>query len=282
MEGWISVQRKIRDHWIWKDSEKLKWWLDILLEANHTGKKVVIGYNILECKRGECLVSLQEWGKRWNVSKSVVNNFFALLKKDEMITLKNETITTRLIVCNYGKYQDSQNASETQRYRNSTATVPQQSTTNKANNANNENNDNNNPLNPPKGKDGFEKYLKLIPEIWSPILEDWLEYKKSRRESYKSDKSFLALFDKIKKLSNENTGLANEIVKQSMANNWAGLFELKNNGKSTSNNTTNQRGNNTNGQNTFKSDAEKRRDERKALTELSIAILQQPTPDVDK
>ena len=82
----------------------------------------------------------------------------------------------------------------------------------------------------------FSSYLKLIPEIWKPVLGEWLDYKKSRRESYKSDKSFLELFNKIRKLSNENIEIATEIVKQSMANNWAGLFELKNNGKNQSSN----------------------------------------------
>ena len=29
MDGWIKLHRKIIEHWIWKDPEKLKWWLDM-------------------------------------------------------------------------------------------------------------------------------------------------------------------------------------------------------------------------------------------------------------
>ena len=57
----------------------------------------------------------------------------------------------------------------------------------------------------------------------------WLEYKKERREKYKSDRSVKACYDKLVRLSGNDANVANEIVNQSIANNWAGLFELKNN-----------------------------------------------------
>lgn len=127
--GWIKIFRSIRNHWIWDDPVKFQRWVDILLEVNHSGKTVNIGYKKFECNKGECLVSLESWGKRWNVSKTVVNNFFRLLQSDGMIEVKNETVTTRLIVCNYDTYQQNQNAIKTQQSSNSTATVPRQSTT---------------------------------------------------------------------------------------------------------------------------------------------------------
>ena len=39
MTGWIKIHRKIIDHWIWADSKRFKWWLDILLLTNHSDKK---------------------------------------------------------------------------------------------------------------------------------------------------------------------------------------------------------------------------------------------------
>ena len=38
MTGWIKIHRKIIDHWIWADSKRFKWWLDILLLTNHSDK----------------------------------------------------------------------------------------------------------------------------------------------------------------------------------------------------------------------------------------------------
>ena len=70
-----------------------------------------------------------------------------------------------------------------------------------------------------------------------PIMEEWLEYKKKRKESYKTEASIRKCYQNLVKLSDNNSAVAQLIVDQSIANNWAGLFELKNNGAS--NNQTN-------------------------------------------
>ena len=57
----------------------------------------------------------------------------------------------------------------------------------------------------------------------------WLEYKKDRRENYKSEKSLKACYNKLVKLSKGNPAVASQIVDESIANNGAGFFELKNN-----------------------------------------------------
>ena len=128
MAGWIKISRDIRSHWIWKDSDKLKWWLDILIEVNYQDAKVNIGYTLFECKRGQSLMSLQNWAKRWGVSKSVVNRFFKMLEDDKIIVTENETVTTRLTVLKYDTYQQEENASETQAKRKRNASETQRST----------------------------------------------------------------------------------------------------------------------------------------------------------
>ena len=57
----------------------------------------------------------------------------------------------------------------------------------------------------------------------------WLEYKKDRRENYKSEKSLKACYNKLVKLSKDNPAIASQIINEAIANNWAGFFELKNN-----------------------------------------------------
>jgi len=104
-QGWIKIHRGIKDHWIWR-SNKLRWWLDILLSVNHTDQKVLIRGELLECKRGQSVRSLETWAREWGVSKQTVKEFLALLQKDRMITRENLKITTRITVCNYDMYQD--------------------------------------------------------------------------------------------------------------------------------------------------------------------------------
>ena len=120
MQGWIRIHRKIVNNWIFKDADKFRSWIIILLTVNHDQKKVLIGEKLFVCNRGESLNSLDTWsklfGKNWNKSK--VRRFFELLKKDSMIVLTNEQKTTRLTVCNYDSYQDTRNDSETEVNRN--------------------------------------------------------------------------------------------------------------------------------------------------------------------
>ena len=66
-----------------------------------------------------------------------------------------------------------------------------------------------------------------ISEDLKPILIEWLEYKKSRKESYKSEKSLQALANELTRLSNNDQATAKAIIQKSMANNWAGIFALK-------------------------------------------------------
>ena len=113
MSSWIKLFRDINKHWIWQNSDYLKWWLDILLEVNHAPAKVVINNKIYDCNRGEKLYSLDTWAVRWGTNKSKVRRFLQLLQNDNMIVLKSETQTTRLKVCKYDTYQDMRNGNET-------------------------------------------------------------------------------------------------------------------------------------------------------------------------
>lgn len=91
---------------------------------------------------------------------------------------------------------------------------------------------NNNPL-PPKGKRERKKEIDIesfVSPEYKEIFADWLEYKKQRKEAYKTEKSIQLCYNKMVKLSGNDPYTARQIVYQSMANNWAGLFELKNEG----------------------------------------------------
>jgi len=180
MAGWIKISREISSHWIWEDPVKLKWWLDILMTVNFEDKKTAIGFKLLQCKRGESLMSLQSWAKRWGVSKTVVNSFFKLLENDNMIETVNETITTRLIVCNYDSYQQLENANETQQKRNENATKTQQSTTKEGK----EGKERKEVLLVKSQNDFYQSLTKYIddysPETLREFYEYWSEPNKSR------------------------------------------------------------------------------------------------------
>jgi hypothetical protein len=129
MLGWIKIHRQINNHWTWEKPEYLKWWIDILIEANFTHKKVLIKGQLIEVNRGDVIYSYETWAKRWKTNKSKVMRFLKLLEKDSMILLKNETVTTRITICNYDTYQSIEVEDETQVLRKRKASVTQVNST---------------------------------------------------------------------------------------------------------------------------------------------------------
>jgi hypothetical protein len=74
--------------------------------------------------------------------------------------------------------------------------------------------------------------LDFVEKDFEKVFFDWLEYKEKRRESYKTQKSLEACYKKLKKLSGGNIEIAEKIIEESFASNWAGFFELKQSTKS--------------------------------------------------
>lgn len=70
--------------------------------------------------------------------------------------------------------------------------------------------------------------ISFVNDDFKAVFSSWLEYKRERKESYRSKKSLEACYKKLLELSNNNPDTARLIIEQSMASNWAGIFELKN------------------------------------------------------
>ena len=78
-----------------------------------------------------------------------------------------------------------------------------------------------------KPKDVVEDFIETsVEESLKPIMRDWCAYKREKGQSYKPT-GLKACYAKLLKLSNSNSDTARQIIEQSMASNWAGLFALK-------------------------------------------------------
>ena len=107
MAGWIKLHRDIRNHWIWDDPLRLKWWLDLLMLANHKEGKTLINGVLTVVEVGEHHTSELKLSSRWNANRKTVHNFLQLLEKDGMITVERcRHNGTTIKVSNYGFYQD--------------------------------------------------------------------------------------------------------------------------------------------------------------------------------
>ena len=129
--GYLALYRKIQDHPFYKERRqfsKLEAWIDMLMETQHRKEpeEVSIGMDILICYYGQSLKSLRTWAARWRWSPTKVKRFFSLLEKLNQISVKNETVTTRVTILNYSKYDPKCNTSGTRpkHDRNSSETQP--------------------------------------------------------------------------------------------------------------------------------------------------------------
>ena len=75
--------------------------------------------------------------------------------------------------------------------------------------------------------------LSFVDEDFKDLFMEWLEYKRDRKENYKSEKSLKMCYNRLLKLSGNDCNQARLVVEQSIASNYAGLFELKNYGTKT-------------------------------------------------
>ena len=78
-----------------------------------------------------------------------------------------------------------------------------------------------------KEKTGLDLWVSGLDSPWQELMRIWLEYKKSRGQTYKSEASAKACLSKLQNLSGNRADNAQAIIEQSMANNWAGLFPLR-------------------------------------------------------
>jgi hypothetical protein len=222
MDGYIKLFRKFTE-WEWfKISEAVHLFIFLLLNANHKDNK----WQGIEIKRGQILTGLQSLNKHTGISIMTLRTCINRLKSTGEITIKSTNKYSVITICKYDDYQnicDDTNR-QTNRQTNKQLTSNQQTTNKQLTTNNNDKNDNN--VNNDKKINGFD--FKFLEPEYKEIFINWIEYKKARKESYKTQASLELCYAKMKKLAANNSETAKLIVNNSMANNWAGLFEITN------------------------------------------------------
>jgi hypothetical protein len=91
-----------------------------------------------------------------------------------------------------------------------------------------------------KGKDANTKFeipsdhLLITSDEWKELWASWLSYKREEfKDVYKTSRSAIIAFDNLHEMSGGDLKMATEIVKQSVINHWKGLFHIKTNGSTT-------------------------------------------------
>lgn len=117
--GWIKLHRRLQDSKMWTERRtfsKAEAWIDLLFSARwqKAPQDILIGMHTVTVRRGECLKTTREWGKRWEWSAAKVHRFFKLLQKRNSIRYDNETAIGRVTIVNYESYQGDVTTDETE------------------------------------------------------------------------------------------------------------------------------------------------------------------------
>lgn len=76
-------------------------------------------------------------------------------------------------------------------------------------------------------KFSIDSWTLQLESPWRELMLIWLDYKRTRKESYRSEVGAKKCLTMLRNLSGGNAEIAQRIIDQSMANNWAGLFALR-------------------------------------------------------
>lgn len=106
-KGFIIINRRIEDHWIWTDKpySKGQAWIDLILMANYADSSMLIKGQIVEIKRGQVLRTIGFLSERWGWSAKKVRSFIDQLRGQQMVTPQGTPQGTLITIENYTFWQ---------------------------------------------------------------------------------------------------------------------------------------------------------------------------------
>ncbi len=117
-KGWIRLDRKIMDNFLWSDKpfSMGQAWIDLLLLANAQERQVLIGNEVVDVKPGTIITSETKLSERWGWGRTKTRTFLKTLKNVQMIEHKTYTKRTEINIVNWGIYQNSQTQNKQKTY----------------------------------------------------------------------------------------------------------------------------------------------------------------------
>lgn len=130
-KGFIKLYRRTLDNPIvTSDNDCFRVWIQLLLMANHSNKKMMFGKEVVEVSAGELITGRDELAKKCNISSSKVERILKKLKSGQQIEQRTCSYGRLISIVNWNMYQQSEQQSE-QQVNNEWTTSEQQVNTNK-------------------------------------------------------------------------------------------------------------------------------------------------------
>ena len=241
--GWIKLYRQLQDCWIWLDKEpfdKRSAWVDLLLTANHSDKKILFNGELITIKRGQILTSVRKLSVKWKWSVNKVYRFLKLLEDDEMLQKESDKDRTLLTIVNYSIFQccEYTNGNSNGNIDEYTSDTPSETPTNTPTEHKQEckeyKNDKNVKNEKKEKKEVTNVTKKKEPVVYYPnddLLDNAFSEYVTMRDKIKkpitTKQCLTRAMNTLDRLSGGDNNLAIKILNQSVDHCWQGLFALK-------------------------------------------------------
>ncbi|MCF8218765.1 MAG: hypothetical protein K9J21_07260 [Bacteroidales bacterium] len=217
--GWIKLYRQFLQ-WEWYDDINTKvLFIHLLLKANYKENS----WHGIKIKRGQLITGLHSLSFETKLSIKQIRNSLQKLQKTGEIDKQSGNQFSIITICNYDQYNniDEKEGKQTDKQRASKGQAK------------------GNTLRKEERKEIKNNILDFdFKESYKNILIEWFQYKKDRKESYKNQMSRKKFYSKLYRMSNGDPEKAQKIIDQSIANNYAGIFELQSKNRQQSNQNT--------------------------------------------
>jgi hypothetical protein len=203
MAGWIKLHRSILDKgWI-KKAEYVQLWVVLLLMASHDDREYFWNGKTVKLKSGQLITGRKALSEKTGISQTTIERILKCFESEHQIG-QQKTSTSRLIsILNWSKHQQVGQQSG-QQTDNGRTTDGQRTDTNKE-------------------LDNYYNDKNETNSDWYDLMDEWINYRKVIKEPLLPISLPKAL-KKLQKMSGEKIELAKEIVDNSIANGYQGLF----------------------------------------------------------
>ena len=247
-KGFIKLNRKFFSHKMWEAARtfsECEAWIDLIQSARFEATEQIerIGGREICFGRGQYPASNRYLARKWGWGEQKVKTFLSKLKIERMIKVDTSQGMNVITLCKYNSYNGTSqpdnsddNSSidllfkelrdlRTQLEAQQITQAQPTSNPNLKKEKKEEERITNSPYNPRKGYEKFN--FDFLDLGFKEYFFVWLSYKTSKGQKYKSQRSIELCYKQLKVKSGEKPKTAALIIEQSMASNWNGLFELK-------------------------------------------------------
>lgn len=113
--GYIYLERRIREHWLWNDKpfSMGQAWIDLILSANHEDREIVWNGSKVTVKRGQLITSISKLAEKWGWNRKKVRRFLNVLEMDNSLSVNVTAHGTTVTLVKYSFFQNKRTAKGT-------------------------------------------------------------------------------------------------------------------------------------------------------------------------